>query len=164
MRAAKADFASEAAAIHKHIAAGEQEFGLAARELVSVRDRMRHGQWLPWLKGNGISPDKAQRIIREHGHPEKGDDRRAKNRERNTAHVRHLDDNVVAFPDADDPGDDEETVWRRGILNRADEAAQLAAYDEGWRDHPIDQALVDAAEQAAQAWGKLAAFLRRNRK
>jgi hypothetical protein len=64
-RAALEGFAHESAAVRyrKRIAAAEQHFKIAARNLVHVRDRLPQGQWLPWLKANGFSPSKVQQFI-----------------------------------------------------------------------------------------------------
>jgi hypothetical protein len=59
------------------------------------------------------------------------------------------------------PGDSPETIWRRGLLFRAEEARQGALFEDSWAKFTIDQEVVDAAAQAAAAWAELAAFLRR---
>lgn len=151
------DFADEAAAIRKHIAAGEQEFSLAARELVSVRDRLRHGQWLPWLKDNGIAARTAQQIIAEYGNPEKKEKRQAYDRQRNAREPAHLGGNIVEFPSSDDvdieaeiDGEDPEN-YRTAYLLRADQAIRFAAYSG-----PVTSETIAVARRVAAAWSKLA--------
>jgi hypothetical protein len=62
-------------------------------------------------------------------------------------------------PDAEDDGDSPEVIWRRGLLYRAEEAAGSALYED-WSQFRVDSELVAAAERAAEAWGKTAAYLR----
>jgi hypothetical protein len=68
----------------------------------------------------------------------------------------------ASAPDADEPegeGDSEEVCWRRGLLYRATNAAGEAIYED-WSQFEVDSKLVAAAERAAAAWGKTAAYLR----
>jgi ParB-like chromosome segregation protein Spo0J len=58
-----------------------------------------------------------------------------------------------------DEGDSEETCWRRGLLYRATNAAGEALYED-WSQFTVDSELVAAAERAAEAWEKTAAYLR----
>jgi ParB-like chromosome segregation protein Spo0J len=60
----------------------------------------------------------------------------------------------------DDPGDDDETVWRRGLVYRAEQAAGHAAFED-WSAFAVDDELVQLVEQAAAAWNKTAAYLNR---
>jgi hypothetical protein len=62
----------------------------------------------------------------------------------------------------DDDGDSEEVCWRRGLLNRATEAAGGALYED-WSSYVVDDELVAKAEQAAVAWTSTAQYLRRLR-
>lgn len=172
-------FAREADSIKRHIANGEREFGSAAEELISVRDRLRHGQWLPWLKANGFEPRTAQRLIDEYHYPEKADDRRAKNAERERENRKSdtcdaFEDNVIDLPvmpqkwdgpeedEAPIQGDDDQTIFARGLLARADSAVVGASYEKAWSKFAITQEHVAAADRAAKAWAELAGFLRRN--
>jgi hypothetical protein len=59
----------------------------------------------------------------------------------------------------DSPGDSDETIWRRGLMFRAEEAAVGAAF-ENWCQYEIDRQVVVAAERAADAWKALAEYLR----
>jgi ParB-like chromosome segregation protein Spo0J len=61
--------------------------------------------------------------------------------------------------DQEDDGDSEETCWRRGLLYRATNAAGEALYED-WSPFTVDSELVAAAERAAEAWEKTAAYLR----
>jgi hypothetical protein len=56
--------------------------------------------------------------------------------------------------------EDEKTIWRKGLLERAQKATSLAAYDDTWANHTFDAALIDATAQAAAAWNELATYLR----
>jgi hypothetical protein len=60
----------------------------------------------------------------------------------------------------DDPGDDDETIWRRGLVYRAEQAAGHAAFED-WSAFAVDDELVQLVEQAAAAWNKTAAYLNR---
>jgi hypothetical protein len=57
-----------------------------------------------------------------------------------------------------DPGDDDETCWRRGLIHRAAESAGHAAYED-WSQFKVDSELVAAATRAAEAWKQTAAYL-----
>lgn len=75
-------------------------------------------------------------------------------------------DNTTPKPNTDQPdgsdGDNDEVVWRRGLLERAGEAVVMATYEASWAElYKIDRQLVDAAEQASRKWSDLAAFLER---
>jgi hypothetical protein len=67
-----------------------------------------------------------------------------------------------AEADQDDDGDSEGVCWRRGLLNRATEAAGGALYED-WSSYVVDDELVAKAEQAAAAWTSTAEYLRRLR-
>lgn len=162
---AAADFAVEAAAIHKHIAAGEQEFRLAARELISVRDRLRHGQWLPWLKASGINERTARRLIDEFHHPDKAYDRRAKQAVRNeslkSATSDRFADNIVEFPEPSEPaGDDRPNAVRDfeegpvAWVNRAASAKNMAAYAP-LETCPTSRKMLVAAKEVVAAWNTI---------
>jgi hypothetical protein len=60
--------------------------------------------------------------------------------------------------DDDDRGDSPQTIWRRGLLYRAEEAIQGATYEECWSTFSIDDEVVTKAKQAVAAWHELAAF------
>jgi hypothetical protein len=57
-----------------------------------------------------------------------------------------------------DRGDDPQTVWRRRLLYRAQEAQANAAFDD-WSEFEIDQQLLEAARRAADSWRDVAAYL-----
>jgi hypothetical protein len=59
----------------------------------------------------------------------------------------------------EDEGDSPEVIWRRGLLHRATNAAGEALYED-WSQFTVDPELIAAAELAAEAWGKTAAYLR----
>jgi hypothetical protein len=59
----------------------------------------------------------------------------------------------------DDDGDSPEVMWRRGLIYRATESAARAAYED-WSQFTADSEVVAAAERAAEAWEKTAAYLR----
>jgi Protein of unknown function (DUF3102) len=67
---------------------------------------------------------------------------------------KSVEDEIPAGPE-----DDEKTIWRKGLLERAQKAIRLAAYDD-WSSNTFDQEVIDATAQAAAAWQKLAAYLR----
>jgi hypothetical protein len=56
--------------------------------------------------------------------------------------------------------DDEKTIWRKGLRERAQKATSLAAYDDSWANYTFDAEVIDAAAQAADAWKELADYLR----
>jgi hypothetical protein len=58
----------------------------------------------------------------------------------------------------DDPGDSDATIWRRGLLHRAQESAGHAAFED-WSDFPVDDEIIAATERATEAWGKVTAYL-----
>ena len=60
----------------------------------------------------------------------------------------------------DDPGDSPETLWRRGLMNRAREAAGDALYED-WSQYEVDDEVVAAAEKAARAWVEVTVYLRK---
>jgi hypothetical protein len=68
-------------------------------------------------------------------------------------------DDETPFEGIECEGDDEETCWRRGLLYRATNAADEAAYED-WTRFRVDAELVSAAERAATAWKETAAYLR----
>lgn len=154
-----ADFSVEAAAIHKHIAAGEQEFRLAARELVSVRDRLAHGHWQPWLKENGIAYSTAMRLISDYHHPEKADERRCKDRERKAKPLgsERFADNVVEFPEPEGERDDRPDAVREfeegpvAWVNRAASARNMASYAP-LETCPVSRKMLTAAKEVVGAW------------
>jgi hypothetical protein len=56
--------------------------------------------------------------------------------------------------------DSDEVCWRRGLLYRAGSAAADAAFED-WSHFQVDLQLVNTAARAAQAWRKLADYLRK---
>jgi hypothetical protein len=58
----------------------------------------------------------------------------------------------------DDPGDSDETVWRRGLTYRATNAIGEAKH-ENWSQYKVDRKLVALARQAAEAWTETAKYL-----
>jgi len=55
-------------------------------------------------------------------------------------------------------GDDDQTIWRRGLVYRAERAAEQAAFED-WSGFTIDGELIRVVEQAAAAWNDTAAYL-----
>jgi len=53
-----------------------------------------------------------------------------------------------------------QTVWRRRLMYRAQEAQANAAFDD-WSEFEIDQQLLEAARRAADSWRDVAAYLER---
>jgi hypothetical protein len=64
--------------------------------------------------------------------------------------------------DDDAPGDDDQTIWRRGLMFRAREAIGGAQFED-WSHFKVDQDVEDKVNQAADAWNQLAAYLKRLR-
>jgi hypothetical protein len=58
----------------------------------------------------------------------------------------------------DDKPDDDQTIWRRGLLSRAEVAINDAAFED-WSHFTVDHQLVQVVTQAADAWNKLATYL-----
>jgi hypothetical protein len=56
-------------------------------------------------------------------------------------------------------GDSDQTIWKRGLIFRSQEAASGAAF-ENWCQYKVDRQVVIAAERAADAWKALAEYLR----
>lgn len=71
-------------------------------------------------------------------------------------HVAEQDETEI---DDDPPSDTKEVIWRRGLLYRAEEAANHATFEPEWADFEIDAEIVDAAKRAFRAWEELADFL-----
>jgi hypothetical protein len=64
-------------------------------------------------------------------------------------------------PDQDDyQGDDDQTVWRRGLMCRAETAIADAAYED-WSAFQVDQEIIDTVSDAAKAWTDLGKYLKR---
>src|SRR5262245_10068250 len=55
-------------------------------------------------------------------------------------------------------GDDDQTVFRRGLMFRA-KAARAGAEYENWKKFKVDRLMVEEANAAAAAWSKLAEYL-----
>jgi hypothetical protein len=72
---------------------------------------------------------------------------------------RQVEQEKEPSPDSEDDGDSQEVIWRRGLLYRAEEAAGNARYED-WSQFTADSEVVAAAERAAEAWEKTAAYLR----
>jgi hypothetical protein len=66
----------------------------------------------------------------------------------------------AVYADDDDPGDSDETIWRRGLLNRAAESAGHAFFED-WSAFTVDDEVLAAARVAAKAWAKTADYLQR---
>ena len=66
-----------------------------------------------------------------------------------------VSDNVT---DDDESDDDDQTIWRRGLMHRAEEAIGGAAFED-WSQFKTDRQLVEVVRQAADAWEKLATYL-----
>jgi hypothetical protein len=62
-------------------------------------------------------------------------------------------------PEIEDGYDDGQTVWRRRLIFRAKSAAAGATFED-WPGFEMDCEVVQAVEQAADAWNKLIAYLK----
>jgi hypothetical protein len=70
---------------------------------------------------------------------------------------KSVEDEISAGPE------DEKTIWRKGLLERAQKATSLAAYEEWWAKYTFDAELIDATTQAAAAWKELSEYFRTRR-
>ena len=70
---------------------------------------------------------------------------------------KSVEDEIPAGPE-----DSAEVRWRRGLLERAQSAEAYAAFGD-WSQFKVDSELVNAATLAADAWKKLADYLRSRR-
>jgi hypothetical protein len=61
-------------------------------------------------------------------------------------------------PQFDESEDDEQTIWRRGLVHRTLDAIAGAEFED-WSQFKIDRELVRTVKQAADAWGKLAVYI-----
>jgi hypothetical protein len=80
--------------------------------------------------------------------------RKARAGKRLRARTKHQNDFAA------EPDDDEQTIWRRGLMFRATAAISGAAFEE-WSQFTTDRELVRTVRQAAEAWEKLAVYLER---
>jgi ParB-like chromosome segregation protein Spo0J len=60
----------------------------------------------------------------------------------------------------DDAGDDNQTIWRHGLMYRAESAIGNAAFED-WSEFTIDSDVIRVVEEAAAAWSRVAAYLNR---
>lgn len=58
----------------------------------------------------------------------------------------------------DEPDDDPQTIWERGLISRAEIAAEDARY-ENWSQFKVPARAIKKARLAAQAWNDLADYL-----
>jgi hypothetical protein len=56
------------------------------------------------------------------------------------------------------PDDDDQTIWRRGLMHRAKTAIGGAEFED-WSQFKTDRELIQTVRQAAGAWEKLALYL-----
>jgi hypothetical protein len=57
------------------------------------------------------------------------------------------------------PDDNDQTIWRRGLMHRATSAIGAAEFED-WSQFKADPELVHTVRQAAAAWEKLAVYLK----
>jgi hypothetical protein len=69
-------------------------------------------------------------------------------------------DTTTSLDQEEYQGDDAQTVWRRGLIYRAQSAAADAAYED-WSNFEIDQEAIDMVLDAAKAWADLGKYLQR---
>jgi hypothetical protein len=55
--------------------------------------------------------------------------------------------------------DPPQTVWRRGLIYRAQEAKCMAGYEKDWSQFQVDREMLTTVNKAATAWADLATFL-----
>jgi uncharacterized protein with GYD domain len=120
------------------------------RAKLSVTSRTNGDHDMPTVEE---AEESYQQTLRDHGQPYDHQSPWA-------AHNQPRPETV--FPEDDEPedeGDSPEVIWRRGLLYRAEEAAGNALYED-WSQFTVDSEVVAAAERAAEAWEKTAAYLR----
>jgi hypothetical protein len=147
------------------------------KRLEEKKKAVGHGNWLPWLDQNrhtlGFGQTAAKRMMKaydanrrlaadltaadaiklsrfmwQHDKPKKTPQAK---------HVHAVDDDWEIDPDS--PGDDEQTIWRRGLMNRSLDATANAQY-ENWSRFAVDDELISTVEEAASAWADLAKYIR----
>jgi hypothetical protein len=84
-------------------------------------------------------------------------DAKKKRDQRTNVHIKDNDYGDIPIVD-DEPGDDAQTIWRRGLINRSLGAVANAQYED-WSQFAIDDELLSAVKQAAAAWKDLATYL-----
>jgi predicted component of type VI protein secretion system len=157
--------------------------------LVANRQAVRHGDWLKWLKKNIVFNERtAQRYIACFDNRErllKNDTlsyladayallaKKTEHEARRASSEKPAPEAAQSEPkpaakqkpnSVDDeiptaPVENDEAIWRRGLLERALKATALAQYDD-WSRFTFDQELGDAAAQAADVWIELTNYLR----
>jgi hypothetical protein len=157
-------------AIKAHIARGDkakdkadQHYIAAGQHLKALKEQ-HEGSWAEWealLKEKiGIGKSRASELMQIADGRKTVHDIRAITAERTrkarlSSPLRSGED----LPTEDDPGDDDQTVWRRGLAYRAKEAIGHAAFED-WSGFTVDSELIQAAELAAEAWNRTAAYLK----
>lgn len=58
----------------------------------------------------------------------------------------------------EDDGDSEQTIWRRGLMFRSQEAITGGAFED-WSRFKSDRQLVDVVKRAAETWMQLATYV-----
>lgn len=162
------------------------EHALAAGDLlIEAKQLIGHGQWLPWLAKHCDLPDRTaqlyMRCARERILIEQAAIKSAtvadltlrnatsllaksppkpKTTVRSEAQARASKQSAAAHDQDSGLGDDAQTVWRRGLMFRAQTAIADAAYED-WSNFAIDQEAIDTVLDAAKAWTDLGKYLQR---
>jgi len=174
--------------VNKHARSALEKAIRIGELLVANRAAVRHGDWLNWLKKNiAVSDQTARNYIRIYEDRDnlkfkivlnltdalallaKKTDRKAapaKDEKPEAApsdsepkpaakqKPKPVDDEITTAP-----VETEEAIWRKGLLQRAQQALSLAQYDD-WSRFTFDEELGDVCEQAADAWIELTNYLR----
>jgi hypothetical protein len=78
---------------------------------------------------------------------------------------QHGDDELASDEEPEvtvEPCDDDQTIWRRGLMHRARSAICGAGFED-WRQHTADDEVCKTARAAADAWRKVADYLEKLR-
>lgn len=143
----------------------------AALELGELRDRVEAGEvgegvdWWTWFDANVVgSRSNAEKLLKisraEDPQAElerqKQRDKEASQRYRDTSDDRGGNGGEPQPEDED--GDSEQVIWRRGLMYRAQEAIDGAAFED-WSHLKVDLELVQQVKRAANSWNQLATYM-----
>lgn len=151
------------ASAKKHAEAAEHFYKEAGKKLKLLKEDKPEGvTWKNYVREEfDLSQERADELIRiADGKTtvkktrEKVQDRVTKHRKRVLRNTHSKKDKKDLNPKPADP----ETVWRRGLLFRCQEAVADATYED-WSKFTVTQQLIDAARKAAEAWEELAEYL-----
>jgi hypothetical protein len=145
--------------------------------LLQAKETVKHGEWGNWLKANiKFSERQAQNYMRVASRLpnekrnavadlslRKAIDHLAKPATKPRVTVTRKAPKIVDWGEDDeeeDPdNDDEQTIWRRGLVNRSHQAYNHALFED-WSMFEVDEELVKEVTQAADAWNQLAAYIK----